>query len=80
MENSVQGLFCIAEKFFQELLHPFQIKRRCIFLLCAAFLLHKPFGQSQGDGSVQDFVVLITGNAPVDFRIIAAFIKRRVLA
>ena len=62
------------------LLQPFQIKRRRIFLLCAAFFLHKPMDKSQLDGGINDLIVLIRCNSAVDLRETAAVIKRGVLA
>ena len=37
-------------------------------------------GKAKRNGNVQDFIVFISGNAAVNFRIVAAFVKWCVLA
>ena len=61
-------------------LQAFQVKRRGIFFFGTAFFLHKSPGKSQGDSFFQYFLIFIGGEAPVDPGMLAAFVKRCILA
>ena len=56
------------------------VKRRRIFFFSAASFLHETFRETEVDGSINDFVVLIGGDPSVDLRIFGAPVERRVLA
>lgn len=65
---------------FLWVLQAFQVKRRSVFLLCTALLLHEAMGEAKFQGSVHYPVIFIGGYAAVQARIVAAAVTGRVLA
>ena len=59
---------------------PAQIKGRGVFFFCTAFFLHISVCKPKFDGSIHDLLVFIGGDPAADLRILAAFIKWRILA
>ena len=56
------------------------VKRRRIFFFSAASFLHETFRETEVDGGINDFVVLIGSDPSVDLRIFGAPVERRILA
>ena len=56
------------------------VKRRRIFFFGAASFLHETFRETEIDGGINDLVILVGGDPAVDFWVVRAPVKRRVLA
>ena len=56
------------------------VKWRRIFFFRTAFFLHISVCKPKFDGSIHDLLIFIGGDPAADLRILAAFIKRRILA
>ena len=53
------------------------VKWRRIFFFCAASLLHETFRETEVDGGINDFVVLIGSDPAVDLRILLCLLFPR---